>query len=188
MGFAWLMGMQKQLERIRHVLAISPWPPIIGRILASAALLTGLAYLGGRASLDLVHAHNMGAEPAAAAIGHLQFAPSASHHAVTAPSQLAAPPASNEQQRGDPACSGDGRAITDDGRVVLNLATARDLERLPGVGPKRAQAIIKLRNRLGRFRSVRDLLRVRGFGIRTIRKLAPHLVVDPPKTAEQQPS
>ena len=48
--------------------------------------------------------------------------------------------------------------------VDLNTATATELESLPGVGPATAQAILDQRRRVGRFRSVDDLLDVRGIG------------------------
>jgi competence protein ComEA len=62
--------------------------------------------------------------------------------------------------------------------VVLNRADADELQRLPGVGPKRAEAILALRQRLGRFRRESDLLRVKGIGPRTLERMRPHLVLD----------
>lgn len=48
--------------------------------------------------------------------------------------------------------------------VDLNTATAEELESLPGIGPATAQAIIEYRRQHGRFRSVDELLAVRGIG------------------------
>lgn len=48
--------------------------------------------------------------------------------------------------------------------VDLNTATAAELESLPGIGPATARAIIEHRQRHGRFRSVDELLAVRGIG------------------------
>lgn len=70
--------------------------------------------------------------------------------------------------------------VTADGKIIINTASASELERLPGVGTKRAAAIIKLRIRLKKFRRPTDLLRVRGIGVRTLRKMLPLLVVNPP--------
>ena len=50
------------------------------------------------------------------------------------------------------------------GPLNLNTATAEQLEELPGVGPATAQAIIEYRKEHGPFRSVDDLLEVRGIG------------------------
>jgi competence protein ComEA len=77
--------------------------------------------------------------------------------------------------------------VTRDGKVVLNVATASELVRLPGIGPKRAEAIVRLRARLKRFRRATDLLRVRGIGPKTLRKMLPHLVLDPVATSDAGP-
>ncbi|MEJ6511089.1 MAG: helix-hairpin-helix domain-containing protein [Actinomycetota bacterium] len=46
----------------------------------------------------------------------------------------------------------------------LNSATAEQLNELPGIGPATAKAIIDTRKAAGRFRSVDDLLTVKGIG------------------------
>lgn len=50
------------------------------------------------------------------------------------------------------------------GPVDLNSATAEQLDTLSGIGPATAKAIIERRTQLGRFRSVDDLLSVKGIG------------------------
>ena len=50
------------------------------------------------------------------------------------------------------------------GPLDLNLASADQLDELPGVGPATAAAIVAHRERDGPFRSVDDLLDVRGIG------------------------
>lgn len=67
-----------------------------------------------------------------------------------------------------------------DGRVILNAASASDLTTLPGIGQKRAEAILALRAKLKGFRKLSDLLRVKGIGVKSLRKLEPKLVLDPP--------
>ncbi len=74
--------------------------------------------------------------------------------------------------------------VTPDGKVILNTASVDELTRLPGVGQKRAQKIVELRTRIKRFRKPTDLLRVRGIGVKSLRKMLPHLVVDPPPPSE----
>ena len=64
--------------------------------------------------------------------------------------------------------------------VTLNTATFEDLRRLPGVGPKKAEAILALRAKLGKFRRAEDLLRVKGIGRGTFKKLKPLVRVDEP--------
>jgi competence protein ComEA len=66
------------------------------------------------------------------------------------------------------------RATPDD-PVDLNTARVEDLRRLPGVGAKRAEAILALRARLpgGRFRQIEDLLKVKGVGRAMLKRLHP---------------
>jgi competence ComEA-like helix-hairpin-helix protein len=53
-------------------------------------------------------------------------------------------------------------------RISLNTASARDLELLPGIGPKTAEKIISWREHHGWFSSPEDLLRVKGVGPKTL--------------------
>lgn len=61
--------------------------------------------------------------------------------------------------------------------VNLNRATVDDLDRLPGVGPATAQAIIDHRARNGPFASVDDLLAVRGIGPAKLAEIRPWVAV-----------
>ncbi|MFQ5889147.1 MAG: ComEA family DNA-binding protein [Gemmatimonadota bacterium] len=64
-------------------------------------------------------------------------------------------------------------------RVDPNTAPAVELERLPGVGPARAQAIVDDRGRSGPFASLEELARVPGIGSATLRRLAPYVTLAP---------
>jgi competence protein ComEA len=64
--------------------------------------------------------------------------------------------------------------------VDVNLASAAELERLPGVGPALAARIVEARARDGPFGSVDDLRRVRGVGGATLERLRPRLAVNTP--------
>jgi len=57
-------------------------------------------------------------------------------------------------------------------KINLNEATLSDLEKLPGIGPKTAQAILRLRETKRGFYRVEDLLEVRGIGKRKLQKIA----------------
>lgn len=61
--------------------------------------------------------------------------------------------------------------------VSVNLATAEELERLPGIGPVLAWRIVEDRARNGRYTRPEDLLRVKGIGRKTLDKLRPYLLV-----------
>lgn len=63
-----------------------------------------------------------------------------------------------------------------DGVVNLQTASAEELQRLPGIGPSKAEAIIAQRTRTP-FRRIEDILRVRGIGRATFRRLRPYLSV-----------
>src|SRR6185295_11055649 len=65
--------------------------------------------------------------------------------------------------------------------VYVNYASKEQLMRLPGVGEKRAAAIVALRGRMGRFQRVEDLLRVKGIGRATIKKLLPLIRLEQPE-------
>ncbi len=58
-------------------------------------------------------------------------------------------------------------------RIDPNTASEVQLDRLPGVGPSLAQAIVTHRQSEGRFWRLRDLERVPGLGSTTITRLAP---------------
>lgn len=64
--------------------------------------------------------------------------------------------------------------------VDINAASASDLEALPGIGPKTAQAIIEDRETRGPFSSVDDLVRVRGIGPKTLEKIRGLITVGSP--------
>jgi competence protein ComEA len=59
----------------------------------------------------------------------------------------------------------------------LNMATAQELDTLPGVGPVTAAKIISWREEHGRFSRVEELQEVDGIGPKTYAELAPHVRV-----------
>lgn len=60
--------------------------------------------------------------------------------------------------------------------INVNAASASELQRLDGIGPKLAQAIIDART-AAPFQSANDLRRVKGIGPKTLEKLRPFVVV-----------
>ncbi|HEY4184325.1 MAG TPA: helix-hairpin-helix domain-containing protein [Polyangia bacterium] len=77
-----------------------------------------------------------------------------------------------------------GKAI--DGVVNLNTAPPELLSTLPGVGPSKAQGILAYRARHP-FRTVDELVRVKGIGRRMVRAMREHLAVAGPSTAHVVP-
>ena len=60
-----------------------------------------------------------------------------------------------------------------EGLVNVNTASAEELEKLPGIGPKGAQALVEDREKNGPYRAVDDLLRVKGIGPKKLEALRP---------------
>lgn len=68
-------------------------------------------------------------------------------------------------------------AMTDTGRVRLNSAAAAELEQIPGVGPVLAGRIVEVRELMGGFAAVEDLLDVSGIGEAKLAALREHVIV-----------
>lgn len=73
------------------------------------------------------------------------------------------------------------------GRINVNTATATDLEALPGIGPKKAAAIVAYRGAHGLFKRVDDLVEVKGIGPKTLAKLRPLVTCGGKKRPAQAP-
>ncbi len=96
--------------------------------------------------------------------------------ALTAGLAAGAPPA-------EAARRGRGAKVT--GKVNLNTANTRQLTLLPRVGKKTAQAIQAYRAKR-RFRTIREVIQVKGIGKRTFLRLKPHLTVRGPTTIRKK--
>jgi competence protein ComEA len=156
----------------------------VARVALAAAGLLLLAFIGKTAV-----AGAMGSAPVAA-VGSatagipaptLASAPGVAQPPASTPAPSPAPTAAPAAE-GQPASH--SRATPDD-PVILNTATVDDFRRLPGVGEKRATAAIAVRTRLGgRFHAIEDLLKVKGIGRTTLRRLRPLVRLDPPPAPE----
>lgn len=60
-------------------------------------------------------------------------------------------------------------------KINVNTAQASELTNIPGIGAKKAQAIIDYRNQHGPFRKVADLDKVKGIGAKMLEKMKPYV-------------
>ncbi len=81
------------------------------------------------------------------------------------PPMPAAPPLTSKQ-----------RAIST--KININSASAKELERLPRVGPVMAQRILSFRTEHGPFRSVEDLKQIKGIGEKTLARIRDRVTID----------
>jgi competence protein ComEA len=63
-------------------------------------------------------------------------------------------------------------------KVDLNAARAEELSRLPGIGVKKAEAIVAYRKENGPFHSEAELLKVKGIGEKLLDKIKPMITVE----------
>ena len=62
--------------------------------------------------------------------------------------------------------------------VNLNQAGAEELQKLPGVGPKIAEEIVKYREANGPFTAVEDLIKVKGIGAAKFQRIRQRVSVE----------
>ena len=62
-------------------------------------------------------------------------------------------------------------------KVNINTASVAELETLPGVGPAKAEAIVKYREANGNFKSAADLTQVKGIGEKILAKISEEIEV-----------
>jgi competence protein ComEA len=60
-------------------------------------------------------------------------------------------------------------------KISINKATNQELAAIKGIGTKKAEAIIEYRENNGDFVSIEDLVKVKGIGKGTLKKIAPFI-------------
>jgi competence ComEA-like helix-hairpin-helix protein len=151
------------------------WAPLIRKACLGALAICGVALLGMQAP----SARDSAISPAK---------PSAPEAAPEDRDQAAAmpiPPAPVAPTPLPPCRPTVGANLPAEPKVIgLNSATLAELDSLPGVGPKKAEEILKLRARLGKFKKVTDVLRVRGISAKTLQNWKGLVAIDEPKPPE----
>jgi len=64
-----------------------------------------------------------------------------------------------------------------DGKIHLNMATEKELESLPGIGPVLAKRIVEYRKMHGPFRRIEDLLKVSGIGAKRFEQIRSYITI-----------
>ncbi len=62
-------------------------------------------------------------------------------------------------------------------KVNINTSSEVTLTTVPGIGPKTAGNIYAYRELNGKFKSVEDLVKVKGIGDKTLKKMKPFLTI-----------
>lgn len=155
---------------------VKVWARPLARVTGMIGVLGCVAFLGKQSEEESSYGARV-AMPTRSAEGAL---PSQPEHRDEKPeeeqalAETAPPPCTGKKEVEGPS------GILPDGRIIMNEATQRDFTRLSGVGEARAAKIVELRTRMGKFRKVADLLRVRGIGWKTLQAMKDQLVVDRP--------
>ena len=63
------------------------------------------------------------------------------------------------------------------GIININIASKEDFMALPYIGEVKAGLIVKLRNELGVFTSIKDLEKVKGIGPKTLARIEPFITI-----------
>ncbi len=79
--------------------------------------------------------------------------------------------------REDMAFAGQAGGEMNGARIHLNRATASDLARVPGIGPKTAERIVDYRKAHGLFHKVEDLLNIKGIKEKKLEQMRPYLTL-----------
>ena len=72
--------------------------------------------------------------------------------------------------------------------VNINTANSEQLQTVPGIGPATAEKILQMRKSYGAFKSMDDLLAIRGLGPKRLEKMRKYLTVGKTAKAPPQPS
>src|SRR5580693_8318123 len=72
--------------------------------------------------------------------------------------------------------------------ININTANSEQLQQVPGIGPATADKILQMRKSYGPFKSVDDLLAIRGLGAKRLEKMRKYLTVGGPSQSKKPSS
>ncbi|WP_369902559.1 helix-hairpin-helix domain-containing protein [Bacillus manliponensis] len=81
-------------------------------------------------------------------------------------------PKIGEQVQGAAVVEGEGEQ-----KIHINLAEKEELEKIPGIGPQKAENIMRHREEHGLFQKLDDLLEVDGIGEKSLEKIKDHIII-----------
>lgn len=73
------------------------------------------------------------------------------------------------------ASSSNQEAPQADGKININTAGLAELQNIPGIGAKKAEAILEYRDKHGAFKNVSDLTQIKGIGPKVLEKMKPSI-------------
>src|SRR5712675_1992814 len=71
--------------------------------------------------------------------------------------------------------------------ININTANSHELHQVPGIGPATAEKILQMRKSYGAFKSVDDLLSIRGIGKKRLEKMRKYLAVNKSAAVKRNP-
>lgn len=92
--------------------------------------------------------------------------------------QAADSASSSAAQPQDTSDSQQPESLLEGERIPINTADVHELDRLPSIGPTKAQAIVDYRTEHGPFQSTDQLLEVSGIGEATLEGLLDYITLD----------
>ncbi len=71
--------------------------------------------------------------------------------------------------------------------ININTANFEELQQVPGIGPATAEKILQMRKSYGTFKSVDDLLSIKGIGKKRLEKMRKYLTVSKSAASNKVP-
>ncbi|MEI2690791.1 MAG: helix-hairpin-helix domain-containing protein [Anaerolineae bacterium] len=151
--------------------AATPTPGPIQVEVAGAVLTPGVYALpaGARGADAIAAAGGLAADADSAAVNLAR--PLQDGEKLVAPTRAAPQPVAAAGLAPLDAARSGGVELAVAGLIDINRAGVEELDQLPGIGPVTAQAIVAYRTANGPFRTVEEIVNVKGIGLATLEKL-----------------